>query len=103
MINPKPCPVCQRQTSNIERWRGYYLCAPCANKYEKIDEMIKNGQVLTPSQLDDILSTFGKEELEVIKNSKTVRLTQRKGRKRRVAKNNSIVSVKPGPKRRKKI
>jgi hypothetical protein len=68
------CPVCLRQVSSIERWRGLYVCNPCIKKYEKIEFLIQNGQVLNSVAMRNIVQMFGKEELEAIKSSVKVKI-----------------------------
>lgn len=66
------CPVCIRQVSCIEKWRGIYLCTPCRKKYEKIEFLIKNGQVLNTAAIRSIIVQFGQEEVKEIKKAKNL-------------------------------
>lgn len=70
MIDKLQCPVCEKVVYSISRWRGLYICTPCIKKYEKIELLIKNGQVLQGPQLQAVLSFFGSEEIKQIKPKK---------------------------------
>lgn len=77
------CPVCERGVMLILKWRGIYLCTPCKDKFEKIEKIIKVGQVLEGPRLESVLRYFGDSELEEIENSETVHLEKIKKRRRK--------------------
>ena len=102
MINPKTCPVCERMVRKIEKWRHIYICVPCLDKFEKIEEILKSGQFLDEAHLREIVNQFGKTELDKIKNSESVHIRKKRGRRRRVEKNNEA-NIKGATKRKKRV
>jgi hypothetical protein len=80
------CPVCDRGVISISRWRGIYLCEQCMKKFEKIERIISNGQVLEGPALHSVLKHFGQEEVEVIRESDTVKSSEIKKKRKRKTK-----------------
>jgi len=77
------CPVCDRLTSVIRKWRGLYICTPCISKFEKIEKAIADGQVLDTRKLETILHYFGDKELREIEASATIIVKEKKGKKKK--------------------
>jgi len=103
MLGRKPCPVCERMVSKIEKWRNIYICVPCIDKFEKIEGLLKDGQYLDQIKLDEVLREFGENELQKIKDSESVHIRKKRGRKRRVQKNNEVLGIKPAARRKKRV
>jgi len=89
--------------SQFEKWKHVYICVPCTRKWEKIDDILKNGQYLDEIKLAHVLSQFGDSELDEIKGSEYVHIKKKRGRKRRVDKNNEQANIKAAKRRKKRV
>jgi acetyl-CoA carboxylase beta subunit len=99
MIDQLCCPICVHRVYLLEKWKGIYLCTPCRKKYEKIEAIIREGQVLDHQSLNSILRYFGPDEMAKIEESTTVTTKAKRGRPK--VDKTTIVSIAP-PKRRKR-
>jgi hypothetical protein len=99
MIDPLHCPVCEHWVTIIEKWRGLYLCTPCRKKYEKIESLIRDGQVLDHQSLQSILRYFGNGEMHNIKESEFLTVKNKRGRPKEDK--TAIIGI-VAPKRRKR-
>ena len=95
-----PCPVCERMCAHIKKWRGIYICSPCSNKFEKIEKIIKEGQILNGKKLETILREFGPEEMEEIKKASNILVKKRGKRGRKQVDKNEQANIKAPPKRK---